>query len=1090
MKKKQDQSVAFEICNKFRKTKKSLCIIVDNVRNAQLLKNEISFHIGDDSVEFFPENEILPYDHFSVPESITKRRFHILNKFNQRNIVITTVKNLFERYPPISHFKSFKNFEINQILSIKDLVAILETLNYSKKENVENINDYSLRGGIVDFYTPIYKHPLRIEVFDNKIESIRFFDVSTQSSIKRESKFSISTGSIISLNEGSIKLFKDQWRNYFNDYDERNNKIFQSINNGKHIEGEEIYLPFFFKEMSTFFDLFQDREFLRINDLDVSINEFYEQIISRFDEENIDHSRSLLMPDHAFVNINKIKKTVNNLKEIHIEDKYVELKKDFENVLSDIEKKEIDYEKVLLLTSQLSEYESILKKFAPLINEIDTFENIKEGINLMLSPIVRPLNLKDKTLIIHKEYFSKSNSKLMPQTINNQSKVNINFFKPEDLVVHENYGIGKYEGLEIISTNNTKNEYFKITYLNNESLYVPIRNINLLSKHHNKTHEKYCVYDSLSSNKWKSNKQKALLRARDHAAEILNVESKRSKSSSYQLNIPDKIFNEFNQDFPYELTPDQAIAIDAIRKDINLIKPMNRLLCGDVGFGKTEVAVRASYVSCYSQKQVVILTPSTVLSDQHYESFLKRFKNVPVNIKLLNRHTSSKNKNLIIDDFNNNKIDILIGTHSIFNKDINFKNTGLVVIDEEHKFGIRQKNIIKSNQENIHILYLSATPIPRTMNFIYAGLKDFSFLQTPPQNRLSIKSFLKVNSEQLFKEAINREISRGGQTFIIQNDISKIDKLSIYIKKILPDSRIRIAHGKLKKQDITDAMTQFNNGNIDILICTTIVEMGLDIPNANTILIIDSHKLGLSQLHQLRGRIGRSNRQGYCYLFIPTDELKNKSKNRLDSIIRHSKLGSGYFIAQEDLEIRGAGEILGDKQSGHINTVGLSLYLSMLKNSINLIKSKNEEMVIDTEVNFYDEAYISNEYLPSPIERLKIYKNLMDAETIEKITKIKHDLIDRCGKLPFEVLSLIQNAELNNKIKKIGITSINSNKKNTVLNLSKNIPRKNLNRIIEVIKENPTTHSITKQNKFVIKYNEDDSIKRKKFISTMLNELS
>ena len=385
------------------------------------------------------------------------------------------------------------------------------------------------------------------------------------------------------------------------------------------------------------------------------------------------------------------------------------------------------------------------------------------------------------------------------------------------------------------------------------------------------------------------------------------------------LRVDDDEFIRFNSLFPFTETPDQLEAIESIRKDLALIKPMNRVLCGDVGFGKTEVAMRSAFISISSGKQVIILCPSTVLSEQHYESFLERFKSLAVNTKIINRHVNRKNKDDIVNDFNQGNVDILIGTHALFTSGINFSNTGLLVVDEEHKFGIKQKDIIKSKQENIHILYLSATPIPRTMNFIFSGLKEFSFLHTPPTNRISIKSFLKVENLQLFKEAISREVSRGGQCFIVQNDISKMEFLKRSISSILPEITIDIAHGKLNKNDISKVMRNFDTGILDVLICTTIVEMGLDIPNANTILIIDAQNFGLSQLHQLRGRVGRSVKQGYCYFLIPIPDLSKIAKNRLDSIIRLSDLGSGFFIAQEDLEIRGGGEMLGDKQSGHIN---------------------------------------------------------------------------------------------------------------------------------------------------------------------------
>jgi transcription-repair coupling factor (superfamily II helicase) len=595
--------------------------------------------------------------------------------------------------------------------------------------------------------------------------------------------------------------------------------------------------------------------------------------------------------------------------------------------------------------------------------------------------------------------------------------------------------------------------------------------------------------DSLSSTKWLLKKEKAQKRSIDHAAEILDVESRRSKSFSTSLTVDTKSLIEFENDFPFTPTPDQILAFEAIKKDISLIKPMNRVLCGDVGFGKTEVAMKAAFISVNANKQVIVVTPSTILCDQHYDSFLKRYTNFGVTIKKLNRFVSNKDKNKIIDDFNLGNIDILISTHIIFSNDINFNNTGLLVIDEEHKFGIKQKNFIKDKQENIHILYLSATPIPRTMNMVFSGLKDFSFLQTAPSNRLSIKSFLKVQTNQLIKEALTREKNRGGQCFIVQNDIDKIQNIKNEINYLLPEFKLGIAHGRLNKKEIKKVMTEFKSGLLDGLICTTIVEMGLDIPNANTMMIINSQKFGLSQLHQLRGRIGRSYKQAYCYFLIPDIEIPKISKARLDSIIRNSNLGEGFLIAQEDLEIRGGGEMLGDKQSGHINSVGMSLYLSMLKKAIETNKNNIEVNNHKPDINFYDSSFISSSYLPSPVERLKVYRKLDEAESFETIIKIKDDLIDRCGVMPDETKNLIEDKKIQIRVYKSGIKSIKSNNTNTNFHLSDTLNDNTLENLLSFVTKDRKKYLINKESKFIYKYNESDSKKRRKSVNLLLDEI-
>jgi transcription-repair coupling factor (superfamily II helicase) len=1092
MHKNNDHRFAHQLIDKYHDSDTSMCIIVKDSKEARLINNELSLYLNSENINYFPENEILPYDHFSTPDNILSDRFSILNSLEkEKKIIITTIKSLFELYPTKDFFQSKKTFNLDDSLSLNKLEEILISLNYEKVNRIDGINQYSLRGGIIDIYTPIYRNPLRIEIFDNSIESIRFFDLETQSSIKKSNNFRLSKSSLYTFNDHDLKIFRDNWREYFQEYDERHCEIFQNLNTSSKAEGSDIYLPLFFSKTSNFFEIFDSHSFVVLDNFDDQIDTYNKYIQQRFDDENIDSQRPLLLPSDLFCSLEIIK---NELPQestwdfgIYEDFNY----KDINEILNDINLGKLAKYKIVLITSIQSEYEALFNKFKPNIREIKNISEASFGINLIISNIVRPIHIKEKLIIFNNEY--KHDSNLLFLETQERKSITHNrdqLFNDGDYVVHENYGIGIYEGLEVVETNNNSNEYMKIMYSTNEALYVPLRSVDLISKYHKNDLTENIKLDSLSSNKWLKNKEKAQKRAYDHAAEILDIESRRLESTAFVLRANDKDLNIFNKDFPFKETADQLEAISAIQKDIALVKPMNRVLCGDVGFGKTEVAMRSAFVSINSDKQVVLLCPSTVLSEQHYESFLERFKNTGASIKLINRHTSKKNKDSYVKGFNDKNIDIVIGTHALFTCGINFSNTGILIVDEEHKFGIRQKDLIKGKQENIHILYLSATPIPRTMNFIFSGLKEFSFLHTPPSNRLSIKSFLKIETNQLFKEAISREISRGGQCFIVQNNINKMNLLKNQLNKLLPDIKIDIAHGKLKKDDISNVMRSFDTGSLDVLICTTIVEMGLDIPNANTMLIIDSQNFGLSQLHQLRGRVGRSAKQGYCYFLTPSPNLSKIAKNRLDSIIKLCNLGSGFFIAQEDLEIRGGGEMLGEKQSGHINTIGMSLYLSMLKNSIDILKNNDEKEFINTEINFYDSSYINDSYLPSPVERLKIYKKLSNATSIEDIDKISVDLRDRCGLFTNEVQNLIDDSKLLVMIRNTGIISIKSNTNRTSILLSSSIRKKVFDKILTMIQINPTIYSINQENKFLIEINEKDTSIRRNTIMNLINEIT
>ena len=811
-------------------------------------------------------------------------------------------------------------------------------------------------------------------------------------------------------------------------------------------------------------------------------------INDRFSDEINDSNRPIIKPCDYYTNTSDISQNIANIKEIKV-NTFQLPNLSIDELIQNHELNKLEANKYVLLTSIQSDLED-LKNKSPRAIILDNVSQISSSFNIMVSDIVRPIYLIDKnTYLIHNENIN--NNVLIKNIDEDKSRyLELNkVFNENEYVIHEDYGLGIYQGLEVVKANNKPSEYIKIIYANNENLYVPLNNINKISSYHKKDFSLNLDLDSLSSTKWLLKKEKAQKRSVDHAAEILDIESRRLKSFSSSLTVDSKSLIEFENDFPFTPTPDQISAFKSIKKDLSLIKPMNRVLCGDVGFGKTEVAMKAAFVSVSSNKQVIVITPSTILCDQHYDSFLKRYINFGVTVKKLNRFVSAKDKNNIINEFNLGNIDILISTHIIFNNNINFMNVGLLIIDEEHKFGIKQKNFIKDKQENIHILYLSATPIPRTMNMVFSGLKDFSFLQTAPSNRLSIKSFLKVQTNQLIKEALTREKSRGGQCFIVQNDIDKINNIENEINYLLPDFKLGIAHGKLNKKEIKKVMTEFKSGLLDGLICTTIVEMGLDIPNANTMIIINSQKFGLSQLHQLRGRIGRSDKQGYCYFLIPDIEISKVSKTRLDSIIRNSNLGEGFLIAQEDLEIRGGGEMLGDKQSGHINSVGMSLYLSMLKEAIESNKNNIKDINLRPDVNFYDSSFISSTYLPSPIERLKVYRKLDKAESYEDIIKIKDSLIDRCGTMPNEAKNLIEDKKIQIRINNSGIKSIKSNSNNTNFYLSESINDKTLENLLLLVAKNKEKYLINKDNKFIYKCDETNSEKRRKNVNLLLDEI-
>ena len=982
--KKQNKENFKSIISSLKNNDKILVICVSNLE-IEHLYDELKDFVDKNKIIRFYDREILPYDHFSTPDDVTKKRFDEIKKIDNAQLVISSLKNLFEFYPNNNFYKSLRQIKVNEKISIAEIKEILESLNFKRVEKVSELNEYSHRGGIIDINSSRYKNPIRLDFFDNFIESIREFNIKTQRSLNEITSFKLNSGYEIPLDQEIIDEFKEKWRNEFPLIDERNSNFFKYVSKNKLPEGYENYLSILIKDPIDFFTLTKcDSTYITSGS---DLNNYKQFIFDRFIDEN-NGSRELIAPERLF----------------------------FDPIIK------IKEENPIEIISKLDEYE-------------EKFE--QKNSSIKKNP--------EKNYLIY------------------DHSLNI-----EDLVIHEDYGLGIFQGLKMIKTSNKENEYLCVEYKDGELLYVPTFNFNLLSKFHKKNDD--VNLDSLSNTNWSSKKEKAKERIYDHASEILKIESERLKANSYALKVSDDDYLSFIRDFPFNDTKDQEVVSSDIRRDLALIKPMNRLLCGDVGFGKTEIAMRASFISAFSGKQTIILSPSTILTDQHFESFSNRFKNFAITITKLSRNTSLKTKEKIYNDFSEKKIDILIGTHALFNENLSFNNVGLLIVDEEHRFGAKQKNLIKNKQLATHILFMSATPIPKTMNMAFSGLKDFSFLSTPPPKRLSIKTFLEFSNNSIIKESLTREFNRNGCTFVIENDIQKMDKLKNNLEALVPNQKIDIVHASLNKKVIDERLNDFRQRKINILICTTIVEMGLDIPEANTIIINNAQNFGLSQLHQLRGRIGRSSKQGYCYVLIPSADINKNSKSRLQTFVNNSHLGAGFNIANQDLEIRGAGEILGTKQSGHIDTIGMSLYMSLLKTALN-----NDQIFIrpSCEIRLSITSLIPEYYLPSPIERLKIYKKLSVADN-KTLSEIKLDLLDRCGKHPFELENLFKITEINIKAKGLEITKIVQSSKYLKFTFSKNLKEKTLSKILDITNANHEIYEIKKNGELWINFNDQD----------------
>ena len=885
-------------------------------------------------VSLFPHTETLPYDFFSPSKHIKNLRMQALSGLlaDKTNILIISIQALMSPCPDKAHLLPFELLETNKNIDRKNLISGLQNSGYERKDIVKEVGEFALRGSIIDIYATGYDEPIRIEISESKIESLRTFDPTSQITTQKINSFSAIPPYEYALNQKGINLFKKNWRNCFDTYEE-DSDVFKSIAKGKAEEGSEIYLPLFFlgkTSVINYLDKFDtvllDKNVLKeIKDYELLINE-------RYEEYRYDITRPLLKPSELFLTKN--------------------------------------------------EFKSFLKD-------------------------------REVTNITFKDFNSKKIIKAKIKSIQPKKEYNHQIPEIDDRVVHLFHGIGIFKGLKNIKTKSTSNECLEIEYRNNSKVFVPIDSMHLVSKYFG---PEEINIDELGSKKWERKKTLAIKKTFDTAAELLKTQAKRNLRKGKKYQIPKNEYFEFCREFQFIETQDQKNTILEIEKDLQDSIPMDRLVCGEVGFGKTEVAMRASFISAFNNSQTCILVPTTVLAQQHYESFLKRFSNSPINIQKLSRDITVRKRKEILSHLKDGHIDIIIGTHALLQGSIEFQRLGLLIIDEEHRFGVRQKEKIKKLKEDVNILYLSATPIPRSLNFALAELKDLSIIATAPENRLSVRTFIYPFNEHLIKESIQRELLRNGQVYYLCNDLRLIQDRKTRIEDLFPSHNVDFIHGKLKGSEIEEKMLLFQNGQINILVCSTIIESGLDIANANTLIVEEADRLGLSQLHQLRGRVGRGKKQAYAYFLKSNRILKRKKADkRLKALKDSDSLSAGFLLSLKDLEARGAGEILGENQSGIMESIGIDLYLRLVNRATNQIQKGEIESFIlekDIEVNLNTSTYIPEDYLPDINQRLIMYNRISSAISLEELKDIQIEMINRFGLFPKELKALFFESEL------------------------------------------------------------------------------
>ena len=1093
--------------------KQSLNIFTGNVFEAIRLKEEISWFYPKLRVNHFPDWETLPYDQISPHPDLISERLLTLYQMTQRefDINLLPLSTSLHLLPPRSYIEKFSfNFKTNQAVDINAFKNRLVDNGYLYVEKVMNPGEFAMRGGIIDIFPMGSIVPYRIDFFDNEIESIRTFDVDTQRSLYPTNKIKLLPARECPLDDEGVGIFRNNYREKF-EGDLSKSKIYKSITKSTPFAGMEWYLPLFFEQTNSIFDYIEPKDaVLLLGDTAKAASDYWSETASRYRLYAYDTERPILEPNEFLIpadqffkkikdypQIKKYKDRIKSIKDIAIDrDKSPPLHK-----LSKLISKST--QRILLCAEGLGRRESLADLLKQsdiqfkLVEDWNAFIDSHEKVCLIAGPLHDGFSYSNYLIITENEIFpnfvrqikkSKRNKSFSSDGIvKDLTELSIG-----DPIVHEQHGVGRYKGLVDLDYGEGINEFLELHYEREDKLYVPVSQLYLISRYSGGPIESAPIH-KLGSGSWEKAKKKALTQIHDTAAELLDLYAKRSlqKGVSSKINLND--YDAFVDGFPFEETADQKDAIERVVEDMESSRPMDRLVCGDVGFGKTEVALRAAFISVLNGKQAIVLVPTTLLAEQHFDNFCDRFARWPIKIEEISRFKSKKQQYESLQRLHEGKIDIIIGTHRLLQPDVKFKDLGLVVIDEEHRFGVRQKEKLKAFRKNVDVLALTATPIPRTLSLAMEGLREFSVIATPPQKRLSIKTFVVNFSQGIIKEAVLREFNRGGQVYFLHNEVNTIQSMFEKLSKLLPEAKIGVAHGQLREKELEHVMQDFHQQRINILLCSTIIETGIDIPTANTIIMNRADKFGLAQLHQLRGRVGRSHHQAYAYLLIDEDrKLTSNAKKRLEAIQLMEDLGAGYHLAMHDLEIRGAGELLGDSQSGQMHEIGFNLYIDMLNNAIKQLK-KGEKLDLESpitlnkEINLHTPTILTQTYCPNTNERLIIYKRLSSCKSKDELKSIKEELIDRFGIMPLQTVNLILFHELRINILSTEVVKIDSSKRISEITIKKNADIDPI-KIIDLL-QNDQRFKMNGPDKIKILLEEEDVAKRVKFITKTISEI-
>ncbi len=1068
-----------------------LTVVVANASDGQRLLDEIPWFGPGLKCHLLPDWETLPYDAFSPHQDLVSERLATLHEIQngQCDVLVVPATTALVRLAPPSFLAAYTFFfRQGERLDEARLKSQLTLAGYTHVSQVMSPGEYSVRGGLIDLFPMGSALPYRLDLFGDEIETIRTFDADTQRSLYPVREVRLLPGREFPMDEAARTAFRGRWRERF-EGDPSRSPIYRDIGNGIASAGIEYYLPLFFDETANLFNYLPEASPVAlVGDIDAAIGRFWLDTESRYKFLKSDRERPILEPHELFLGAEQFFTCIKPhgrwaiardpalpASELSAPIPDISVNRRLDDPLTNLRAFLARTDtRVMICADSAGRRETLQQYFAEYrleLTPVEGFEGFRASdarLALGVAPLQAGFELSEDAaghlvFITETELYAgsgrRAGKKKQEATNQVESMVrDLSELKIGDPVVHINHGIGRYMGLTSMDLGEGEMEFLHLEYAKDTKLYVPVSQLHVISRYSGTSPEDAPLH-TLGSGQWEKAKRKAAEQVRDTAAELLNLYARRAARQGHAFEYSSVDYENFATSFGFDETPDQAAAIDAVMKDMTSGRPMDRLVCGDVGFGKTEVALRAAFIAVMGGKQVAILAPTTLLAEQHAQTFADRFADWPVKIAELSRFRTGKEINNAIKGMADGTLDIVIGTHKLLSPDVKFTRLGLVIIDEEHRFGVRQKEALKALRAEVDVLTLTATPIPRTLGMALEGLRDFSIIATAPQKRLAIKTFVRSEDGSVIREACLRELKRGGQIYFLHNEVDTIENRRAMLSALLPEARIGVAHGQMHERDLEKVMRDFVQQRFNILLCTTIIETGIDVPTANTIIMHRADKFGLAQLHQLRGRVGRSHHQAYAYLLVnEVSNLTKQAQRRLDAIQQMEELGSGFYLAMHDLEIRGAGEVLGDNQSGEMLEIGFQLYSDMLNEAVRALKAGKEPdlaapLSSTTEINLHVPALLPSDYCGDVNERLSIYKRLANCESQDRIDGMQEELIDRFGKLPEPVKALVETHRLRIAAKTVGIVKIDAHGEAASLQFMEKPPIDPI-RIITLIQKN------------------------------------